>query len=100
MRVRGSDQTREQSEMTRVTGPAATERSGVKSAVRVLTIIELFDDTGLAMTFTEVLRHLTYPRSSLHDLLRTLTDRGWLDYDRTTRRYSLRVRTGRSAART
>jgi len=66
--------------------------SGVKSAERALTILELFSRRNRALTFTEVADLLGYPRSSLHGLLRTLADRGWLRLDPATRRFSLGIR--------
>jgi len=66
--------------------------SGVKSAERALTILELFSRPGRALTFTQVAELLGYPRSSLHGLLRTLTDRGWLRLDPATRRFTLGLR--------
>lgn len=66
--------------------------SGVKSAERALSILELFSVRDTALTFTQVAEKLGYPRSSLHGLLRTLTARGWLDFDGATRRFSLGLR--------
>jgi IclR family transcriptional regulator, KDG regulon repressor len=66
--------------------------SGVKSAERALTILELFSRPGRALTFTQVAELLGYPRSSLHGLLRTLTDRGWLRLDPASRRFTLGLR--------
>jgi len=69
-----------------------SDGSGVKSAERALTILELFSRPGRALTFTQVAEALGYPRSSLHGLLRTMTDRGWLRLDPGTRRFSLGLR--------
>jgi DNA-binding IclR family transcriptional regulator len=69
-----------------------TDGSGVKSAERALTILELFSRPNRALTFTQVAELLGYPRSSLHGLLRTLTDRGWLRLDPGSRRFSLGLR--------
>jgi DNA-binding IclR family transcriptional regulator len=69
-----------------------SDGSGVKSAERALTILELFSQPNRALTFTQVAEVLGYPRSSLHGLLRTLTDRGWLRLDPRTRRFSLGLR--------
>jgi DNA-binding IclR family transcriptional regulator len=69
-----------------------SDGSGVKSAERALTILELFSRPGRALTFTQVAELLGYPRSSLHGLLRTLTERGWLRLDPASRRFSLGLR--------
>ncbi len=69
-----------------------SDGAGVKSAERALTILELFSRPGRALTFTQVAELLGYPRSSLHGLLRTLTDRGWLRLDPASRRFTLGLR--------
>lgn len=69
-----------------------TDALGVKSAARALTILELFSQPNRALTFTQVAEILGYPRSSLHGLLRTLTERGWLRLDPGSRRFSLGLR--------
>jgi DNA-binding IclR family transcriptional regulator len=45
------------------------------------------------MTFTEISIALDLPRSSLHGLLSTLTDSGWVTYDSPTRSFGLGIRT-------
>ena len=45
------------------------------------------------MTFTEISIALDLPRSSLHGLLSTLTDSGWVSYDSPTRSFGLGIRT-------
>jgi DNA-binding IclR family transcriptional regulator len=71
---------------------SASDGSGVKSAERALTILELFSQRDRALTFTQVAEMLGYPRSSLHGLLRTMTARGWLRLDPATRRFTLGLR--------
>jgi DNA-binding IclR family transcriptional regulator len=66
--------------------------AGVKSAERALSILDLLTRTEQALTFGEIADALGYPRSSLHGLLRTLHDRGWITLDPATRRYSLGIR--------
>lgn len=65
----------------------------VKSARRVLDILELLTGRESPMTFTEISEALRLPRSSLHSLLWTLTDAGWLELHESTRRYGLGLRT-------
>ena len=69
-----------------------SDGSGVKSAERALTILELFGGHDVALTFTDVAEQLGYPRSSLHGLLRTMASRGWLRFDSGSRRYRLGLR--------
>lgn len=66
---------------------------GVKSAERALEILELLTRRERPASFTEFAEQLGYPRSSLHALLRTLTDRGWAEYDEASRSYALGIRT-------
>jgi DNA-binding IclR family transcriptional regulator len=49
----------------------------VKSAERTLDVLEAVADAPV--TLPDLSRRLGIPRSSLHGLVRTLTDRGWLD---------------------
>lgn len=69
------------------------ETQAVKSAGRALSILELLTKQERQLTFGEIADSLGYPRSSLHGLLRTMTDRGWIELDPATRRYSLGIRT-------
>jgi len=68
------------------------EGGSVKSAQRTLAILELFTQTRGALTFTEISEALGYPRSSLHNLLRTVVQSGWAELDPVTRRYTLGIR--------
>ncbi|RYZ00913.1 MAG: MarR family transcriptional regulator, partial [Comamonadaceae bacterium] len=51
----------------------------VKSAFRVLDLLELLAGTGRAMTHSELARRSGIPKSSLTQLLRTLVQRGYVD---------------------
>lgn len=51
----------------------------VKSAERVLDILELLASTGRAMTHAEIGRRTGIPKSSLTQLLRNLAERGYLE---------------------
>ena len=59
-------------------GPAAS-RSAVKSADRVLDLLELLASTGRAMTHAEIARRTGIPKSSLTPLLRNLVRRGYIE---------------------
>lgn len=50
----------------------------VKSAARVLDLIELLIHNPNGMAFVEILQQTSWPRSSLHGLLRTMVERGYL----------------------
>ena len=60
----------------------------IKSAHRVLEIIEYFDNVRRDATVVDMARTLNYPQSSTSELLRCLTQLGYLRYDRTSRSYS------------
>ena len=62
-------------------------REVVKSAGRVLQILEFFDDIRRDATVIEVAAALGYPQSSTSVLLRSLYNCGYLDYDRERRTY-------------
>jgi DNA-binding IclR family transcriptional regulator len=73
-------------------GTPRAETEAVKSAQRVLQILDLLTATEKPLTFTEIGEALTFPRSSLHNLLRTLVQSGWAELDPTSRRYTLGIR--------
>lgn len=53
--------------------------STVKSAARVLDILELLASSGRAMTHAEIGRRTAIPKSSLTQLLRNLAERGYVE---------------------
>ncbi len=59
----------------------------VKSARRVLEILEYFDDESPSATVGDISKELRYPQSSTSILLRCLRDLGFLYYNRTARKY-------------
>ncbi|KKW91866.1 IclR family transcriptional regulator [Sphingobium chungbukense] len=60
----------------------------IKSAHRVLEILEYFDQDRRVATVMEMSRTLNYPQSSTSELLRCLTRLGYLHYNRVRRTYS------------
>lgn len=60
----------------------------IKSAYRVLEILEYFDRKHRTATVMDLSRALSYPQSSTSELLRCLTRLGYLHYDRFKRTYS------------
>jgi DNA-binding IclR family transcriptional regulator len=69
---------------------AASE--GVKSARRVLEILELFDRRKTALSVQDVTDELGYPQSSASLILRTMTTMGYLYYEGSERVYRLSPR--------
>lgn len=67
------------------------ERS-VKSAQRVLELLEFFADVQKPATVKEISQTLGYPQSSTSMLLRSLCDAGYFDHDPRTGLYSPNVR--------
>lgn len=65
----------------------------VKSAVRVLQVLELFQRRQQPLTLKQICAMLGYPQSSGTVLLKNLVTHGYLNFDRATRRYfpTLRV---------
>jgi len=63
------------------------ETSLVKSAGRVLEILEYFDDLQRQSTVMEIADALGYPQSSTSALLRSLVAMGYLNYDAQKRTY-------------
>ena len=56
-----------------------TAAKTVKSAERTLRILEILGAAKHPMTVTELFQTTGYPRSSLHQLLHTMTQLGWVD---------------------
>lgn len=63
----------------------------MKSAGRALAVLDLVGEQR-TVRFTDLVDKLELPRSSAHGLLQTLTSAGWLEYDPSSREYSLGLR--------
>ncbi len=79
-------------QMPRAVQPAVTDaatkfRATVKSAARVISILEQFDDVRRPMRVGEIAARLNYPQSSTSYLLRNLVEVGYLDCDPVARTY-------------
>jgi DNA-binding IclR family transcriptional regulator len=68
---------------------ADTTPSAVKSADRVLDLFELLARRSQAISHTDMAAALGIPKSSLSQLLKNLTARGYLDYSAASRGYRL-----------
>ena len=68
------------------------EPAGVKSAHRTIGLIETFAAQDAWLSLADLHGRTGIPRSSLHGLLRTLMDAGWLEADAGNTRYRLGVR--------
>ncbi len=64
----------------------------VKSAGRTLDVLEALAETPGRRSLGELTRALQIPKSSLHGLLRTMIQRGWVEADATGTRFGLGVR--------
>jgi DNA-binding IclR family transcriptional regulator len=64
------------------------EERTIKSARRVLEILEYFDREHPSATVMDMSRALSYPQSSTSELLRSLTRLGYLHYNRYRRTYT------------
>jgi IclR family KDG regulon transcriptional repressor len=63
----------------------------VKSADRIFTILEYLASAGAA-SFATIVRELSLPNSSGHQLLQTALKRGYLEYDETEHKFQLGFR--------
>jgi IclR family transcriptional regulator, KDG regulon repressor len=70
----------------------ADSSAGVKSAGRVMDVIEFLAGRPGGASFSVLGERLKLPKSSLHSLLLTLTGRGWIYLDESTRQYRLGMR--------
>ncbi|WP_213450646.1 IclR family transcriptional regulator [Rhizomonospora bruguierae] len=71
---------------------AESATGGVKSARRVLDVLELLAANPDGLAFPEIGERLGLPKSSLHALLWTLVDRRWIVLDGRRRCYRIGVR--------
>lgn len=71
---------------------AGVSTGAVKSADRTIELLELLAGYSEPLTLSEIHRELSYPKSSLFVLLRTLVARGWVETDRRGTGYSIGVR--------
>lgn len=67
-------------------------KSGVKSARRVLGILELLAGSSDGLKFPQIADLLGLPKSSLHGLLSTMQGMGWITFEGSTRTYRIGVR--------
>lgn len=74
------------------TAAGDAERAGVKSARRAVELIEAFAAADGWLSLGDVHAVTGLPRSSLHGLLRTLLESGWLEANATHTRYRLGIR--------
>jgi DNA-binding IclR family transcriptional regulator len=70
-------------------GPLQTDR--VKSAGRVLDLIEILAEHPEGLSFTTLFQKSGFPKSSLHALLSVLSARRYVQFDEATRLYSLGI---------
>jgi DNA-binding IclR family transcriptional regulator len=66
--------------------------AGVKSARRAVELLEAFGTDHAWLSLTDLHQQTGIPRSSLHGLLRTLRDVGWIEADEAGTRFRLGVR--------
>ncbi|WP_370948676.1 IclR family transcriptional regulator [Amycolatopsis sp. cg5] len=71
---------------------ASSDNAGVKSARRAIDLIETFAANDVWLSLSDLHTRTGFPRSSLHGLLKTLLEAGWLEADANTARYRLGVR--------
>jgi IclR family transcriptional regulator, KDG regulon repressor len=71
---------------------ATVDTKMIKSAQRVLEVLEYFDRENTKATVMDIARRLGYPQSSTSELLKCLVTLGYLNYDRYKRRYELTAR--------
>jgi DNA-binding IclR family transcriptional regulator len=69
--------------------------TSVKSAIRVIEVLELFEHKREPCSLKEIIEHLQYPQSSTTILLKNLVSIGYLNYDRQRRKYFPTLRLAR-----
>lgn len=69
--------------------PPSSRPASVKSADRVLDVLELLAGTGRGMSHAELARRTAIPKGSLTALLRNVVARGYIEYAQSTQDYRL-----------
>lgn len=69
--------------------PNVSPCEGHRTTARVLDIIELVSQHKEGLSFSSIAKEIGMPKSSLHPLLHTLSDRNYLFYDSALQRYYL-----------
>ena len=78
--------------MIQATGTHQADQAGVKSARRTIDLLEMFAADPDWTSLADLHARTGVPRSSLHGLLRTLRDAGWIETDAGGTRFRLGVR--------
>ena len=79
------------------TSQSSSSATGVKSAERALDLMEYLATRRSGATFPDIVADLGVPKSSLHGLLGTLVNRGWIYLDEESRRYRIGMRVWETA---
>ena len=74
------------------TAPPLSKLGNVKSADRVLQVLELLSQERDGLTFAAICQRLDLPKSSAHALLRTLESRRFVDQNAHSQRYTIGFR--------
>src|SRR5579875_3886423 len=69
------------------------EQASVKSAARVLDVLDILSRHPNGLSFTDLMKMLAIPKSSMHGLLALMRERGYIDHDASGRSYTLGIRT-------
>lgn len=69
--------------------------TSVKSAIRVIEVLEFFEKSREPRSLKDIIEHLQYPQSSCTILLKNLVSIGYLNYDRQRRKYFPTLRLAR-----
>ncbi len=72
--------------------------TSVKSAIRVMEVLEFFEKTREPCSLKDIIEKLQYPQSSTTILLKNLVSIGYLNYDRQRRKYFPTLRLARLGA--
>jgi DNA-binding IclR family transcriptional regulator len=70
-------------------GAEGTEGGGVRAVERALTIIRVLAEERRPLGISEIVASTALPQGTVHRLLATLIDQGWVEHGRFTSRYRL-----------
>jgi DNA-binding IclR family transcriptional regulator len=71
----------------------------VKSSARAVEVLEILAESNTSLSLSTISKISLIPKSSLHGILRTLTDRGWVAFSEGSNSYSVGIKSLKVGAR-
>lgn len=76
-----------------------TSSGDVKSSKRTVQILEILSDSNSSLSLSAISKLTEIPKSSLHGILKTLNDQGWVNFNQDNNSYALGLKSLKVGAR-